>query len=102
MYNKEYKIGSHISIHGYNGIVEKIINCKEYEVSYKNNLIDKQMILSDENVKAMLQKEYALKSTGRTATYFIVSFNNEESLKNTAYNGGCYGCLDEYEEYGTW
>lgn len=103
MLNKEFKIGSHIVVHGYKGIVEEITNCKEYKMDYKGRVMGNGLaILSDANAEETIAKGYTLIPTGRTATYFTVSFENEPSLKKTSYNGGSYGCLDEFENYGTW
>lgn len=101
MKNSEFKIGSHITVYGNKGIVENITKCKEYECSYNNKKIDTS-VYTEEAVEAMRKKGYILIETGRTATYFTVDFESEKQLKNTAYDHGCYGCIDEYENYGTW
>lgn len=101
MKNSELKVGSHITICGNKGIVEKVTKCKEYEYSYKDHVIGTS-VFTDEAVKVMEEKGYTLVYTGRTATYFDVDFSNDSRVKGTPYDHGCYGCVDEYENYGTW
>lgn len=99
MRNKDFSVGDHITVYGFKGIVEKILNCKEYKV---DRLCRDTMVISDEEAKELENKGYTLVETGRTATYFTISFDTDEGLKNTSYNHGSYGCLDEFENYGTW
>lgn len=101
MKNKHFKVGDHILVYGNKGIVKEIYNCKEYKVEYKTTYVD-TTCYSDENIKHMIAKGYTVTPTGRTATYFKVKFLSETGLENTAYDNGEYGCLDEYESYGTW
>lgn len=101
MKNSEFKVGSHILVQGNRGIVENITRCKEYDATL-TGLCRDTYVLTDENYKKMAEDWKGLKPTGRTATYFTVSFDTEDRLKNTTYNHGTYGCLDEFENYGTW
>lgn len=103
MKNSEFRVGSHISVYGNHGIVKAIERLKEYKVDYMGQVIGNGLnVLSDESVERMRAKGYTCEPTGRTATYFTVSFETEESLKGTSYDGGTYGCLDEFGDYGTW
>jgi len=101
MKNKEFKLGDHILVQGNRGTVESITNMVEYNAKYDGKDL-RNYVLSDEQANNMLIKGYELTATGRTATYFKVNFDSEELLKNTGYNHGTYGCIDEYEMYGTW
>lgn len=101
MKNSEFKVGSHISVYGHKGIVVSIDRCLEFELSYDGKNLGTHCF----NAKQALEtagRGYTLIATGRTATYFIVSFENDEYLKGTGYDNAEYGCLDEFSNYGTW
>lgn len=103
MKNSEFTVGSHILVHGNKGIVEGITRCKEYKaLLFNRQLCKSEYVLTEEDASDMRNRGYELIPTGRTATYFTVSFDTEEYLNNTSYNHAQYGCLDEFENYGTW
>lgn len=99
MNNKNFKVGDHILVQGNKGVVEELCYSKEYKCK---NLFSGTKILTDETKENLIAKGYELEPTGRTHTSFKVDFKNEESLKNTTFNHGWYGCLDEFEMYGIW
>lgn len=102
MKNSEFTVGSHILVYGNKGIVESITRCKEYKASINSKLCISEYVLTEEDASDMRNRGYELIPTGRTETHFKVSFDTEEHLKNTSYNHAVYGCLDEFENYGTW
>lgn len=101
MRNSEFKIGDHILVVGNRGIVKDICKCKEVKYGFNGKNCGVQT-MTDENIADIIEKGYSVEYTGRTATYFTVSFDTEESLKNTAYDNGTYGCIDDFENFGTW
>ena len=102
MKNKDFRIGDNILVCGNKGIIAEINNFCEYYIEYNGKPVnDGKTFLTDEDAIETIKNGYTLKPTGKTATYFKVNFI-EESLKNTCYDGGFYGCLDEFENYGTW
>lgn len=104
MENKYFNVGDHISVYGNKGIITGITHCKEYNISFNGKPLrgNGLEVLTDDAAAATKKNGYTLIETGRTATYFKVDFSNEESLKGTVYDGGEYGCLDDFENYGTW
>ena len=102
MKNSEFKIGSHITVCGNRGIVENIVNYKEYICIYNGKKIDRKLLYTKEEAEEKLKNGYTLIATGRTATYFKLDFSNEKQLKNTVYDHSYYGCVDDYENYDTW
>lgn len=101
MNNKEIKVGGHVTVCGYRGIVTSVDHLAEYQIGYDGKPVDTGCY-GAEQVKDMVSRGYTATPTGRTGTYFTVDFSNEPSLKGTPYDGGCYGCLDDFECYGTW
>lgn len=101
MNNKEIKVGSHVAIYGYRGIVTSVEHLGEYHIEYDGKDVDTGCY-STLSVEDMRSRGYTVTATGRTGTYFTVDFSGEPSLKGTAYDGGHYGCLDDFECYGTW
>ena len=57
-------------------------------------------IIVQGNREKIAEIENVFTETGRTATYFKVYFLGAD-LKGTGYDGGWYGCIDDYEMYGT-
>ena len=103
MKNTEFRIGDHIAVYGNKGIVRDIEHLKEYELSYNGQKIGNgRAVMTDENAADTAARGYTVTPTGRTATYFTVTFENEPGLAGTHYDGGVYGCLDGFENYGTW
>ena len=103
MKNSEFKIGSHIMVQGYKGVVEEIYTYKEYKVDFEGKILGNGLeLVDDDNAENMKAKGYNLVPTGRTGTYFKVSFKDEENIKDTVYDNGTYGCIDDFEEFGTW
>lgn len=103
MKNKDFRIGDNIIVHGYKGKIIEITNCLQYEISYNGKLVHNGLtVMTDEAAQKTIENGYTLIPTGETATYFKVKFNNDEDIKNTAYDNGTYGCLDKYEMYQTY
>lgn len=101
MRNKDIKVGGHISVYGNRGIVTSVEHLNEYDIKYNGKEVDTGCYREDA-VESMRSRGYTVSPTGRTGTYFTVDFSNEPSLKGTPYDGGSYGCLDDFECYGTW
>ena len=100
MKNSEFKVGSHILVQGHKGIVEEITRQKECKYFYKGKE-GETVCLEDNQIEDMIQRGFVVEETGRTRTLFKIEFVDE--LKHWGqYNHGTYGCLDDYEEYGTW
>lgn len=103
MKNKDFRINDNIIVQGYRGKIINITNCIEYKISYNNEIIGNGLtVLTIENAEETIKKGYTLTPTGRTATYFQVKFNDDEDIKNTAYDSGTYGCIDDFECFGTY
>lgn len=103
MKNKDFKINDNIIVQGYKGKILEITNCLQYEILYDGKPVYNGLtVVTEETAKEMVSRGYTLTPTGETATYFKVKFNDTENVKNTAYDGGTYGCLDKYEMYGTY
>lgn len=102
MNNKSFKVGDNIIVSGFRGVVESISNCNEYRVSYNGKVLGNGLEVFDATTaEACRAKGYTLEPTGRTATYFTVCFDDNDELKNSSYNHGTFGCLDDFENYGT-
>lgn len=100
MLNKDFKVGSHITIWGNRGIVEEVERRKEFKYSYEGEFCG-TACWNDEQAEEVRQRGYTVEETGRTYSSFKVEFVDD--LKHWGqYNHGHYGCLDEFECYGTW
>ena len=103
MKNKDFKINDNIIVQNYKGKITNIINCKQYEISYNGEKVNNGLtVLTDTAARKTIENGYTLKPTGKTATYFTVKFNDNEDIKHTVYDNAVYGCLDEFETYGTY
>ena len=102
MNNKDFKVGDGIVVQGYRGTVTSVTRVNEYTIAYDGKELPHSGCYDEQSADEMRKRGYTVTPTGRTATYFTVDFSGEPQLKGTAYDGGCYGCLDEYECYGKW
>lgn len=103
MKNKDFKVNDNIIVQGYKGKIIEIINCLQYEISYNGKPVHNGLtVMTNEAAQKTIANGYTLIPTGKTATYFKVKFNDNENIKNTVYDNGTYGCLDDYEMYGTY
>lgn len=101
MKNKDIKVGVNVTVCGYRGVVTSVERLGEFQIEYDGKPVGTGCY-SMEAVESMRSRGYTVTPTGRNGTYFTVDFSGEPSLKGTAYDGGCYGCLDDFECYGTW
>ena len=96
-YVNEFKVGERIRVYGSEGIVTGIHKELAGQLYYDGKPCGGESHYSEKNLKAIEPKGYTFEQTG-TCTYLQVAFDGD--LKNTAYDGGWYGGLDDVVAYG--